>query len=819
MLSIGLLLFAAIAALGYVLYSEALSQFNAFRDAQAQGQALTLANGSLDALLTKDYQILERLVASAIPAEGYAYAALVSPEGMVIVHSDHLLVGAKVEGIPELHRAVLRYGIYQDRPIKEAIYPAWVGHRHIANAHVAYYSENSNYLRQESLQNISVILILLALFLSLGISFLARRTIRPIVRLTQSLSNSDLENLRQLDPEILAKTDEVGELARTFESLRTKLHSAWQAARETGKKLQESVDALFTEKERLQVTFASIGEGIITTNLDCAIEYMNPVAQQLTGVSIEQAHNRPLQEVLMLIDELTRSQAIEPLIASIKNRSPALFNDPMVLVCSDSHEFNVEISAAPIRASNLSVIGSVIIFRDVSQQRLLSRRLSYQATHDALTGLANRFEFEQRLKNMLAETRDGREHSLCYLDLDQFKIINDTCGHEAGDRLLQELAEVIGKHIRHVRDTLARLGGDEFAILLEDCDTQSALRVANAICEEVRGFRFVFNDHIFSLGVSIGVVNITSGIDTPTHALRSADTACYAAKNAGRDRVHLYQTDDQETNKIHGEMLWISRITEALEHNRLALAYQTIAPIKTEYTPLQYYEVLVRLVEKNGELLAPGHFLPAAERYGIAPNIDRWVIRNMCEWLGKQPSHLRQLKRCSINLSAQSLSDEMTGDIIESSLKKFNIPAEKICFEITETVAIANFTSAIALIRRLKTMGCRIALDDFGSGMSSFSYLKNLPIDYLKIDGIFIKDIHTDPVSLAMVKSIIEVAHLMGLKTIAEFVSSPEILDKLQEIGVDYGQGYAIAKPQLFEVVPAHTAICHAEVKQLKHAR
>jgi diguanylate cyclase (GGDEF)-like protein/PAS domain S-box-containing protein len=440
--------------------------------------------------------------------------------------------------------------------------------------------------------------------------------------------------------------------------------------------------------------------------------------------------------------------------------------------------------------------GVVVSWRDLTETHTLSEKLSYQASHDALTGLVNRREFEQRLRNLIDLAReDDTEHALCYLDLDQFKVINDTCGHVAGDELLRQLGMLLPDEVRK-GDTLARLGGDEFGVLMERCSITQATRVANALLEAIRNLQFHWEDKTFYVGVSIGVVPINKASESITEVLSTADSACYAAKDGGRNRIHVYREDDIKVAQRHGEMQWVARIQRALDDDRFKLYAQPITSVAAPEAAPIHYEVLLRLQDEQGRIVLPGAFLPAVERYDLSARLDDWVIRNAFEWLVEHPEPMRCLDLVSINLSGPSLGDnQLMGHIIER-FKEGRIPPEKICLEITETAAITNLTSATRFIKSLKEWGCRFALDDFGSGLSSFAYLKNLPVDFLKIDGLFVKDILDDPIDYAMVKCINEIGHVMGKKTVAEFVDSEAVLSALAVIGVDYAQGYAVGKPR-----------------------
>lgn len=424
-------------------------------------------------------------------------------------------------------------------------------------------------------------------------------------------------------------------------------------------------------------------------------------------------------------------------------------------------------------------------------------RVTYHASHDALTGLVNRREFEVKARELLQASKlNNSQHALLYIDLDQFKIVNDTCGHVAGDSLLRQLGALLNHKVRE-GDTLARLGGDEFGVLLERCPMQKAVTIANELRDAVHGFHFHWDNNVFTIGASIGVVAITMESQDIKTVLSAADTACYAAKDKGRNRIHVYEPDDQELAQRHGEMRWVAKIDQALKENRFLLYNQPVVSVKKKSNKVLYTEILIRMLGDNNKLIPPGAFLPAAERYGLMEKIDCWVVEQAFIFIAKEMAVTKKIQKCyGINLSGSSVGNMDFLEFIINLIKKHKIPGEVLCFEITESTAISEFNNAIRFISELKNFGCKFALDDFGRGLSSFAYLKNLPVDYLKIDGVFVKDIHHDPIDLAMVKSINEIGHLMGMKTIAEFVEEKEIYEILGKIGVDYAQGIWVSKPR-----------------------
>lgn len=428
----------------------------------------------------------------------------------------------------------------------------------------------------------------------------------------------------------------------------------------------------------------------------------------------------------------------------------------------------------------------------------LTRRqqeLSHQATHDKLTGLYNRHEFDLRLNHFLVLAKTEALHStLCYMDLDQFKIINDTCGHIAGDELLKQISNSLKIELRE-SDFIARLGGDEFGVLLQGCDEEDAIRLATKLLKVVDNFHFTWEGKIFHIGVSIGVASITKDTVSANEILSLADVACYTAKEKGRNQIHIYHPDDQELQRKRGEMAWVSQIRNALKNDSFKLYQQIITPVKKDSPLNPHYEILLRIPNEDGTLISPTSFIGAAELYGLMTNIDEWLLKNCFEWMIKNKSSMNSIEQISINLSGQSLSSKKFLNIVTSLIDDVDLIHEKICFEITETNAISNYESAMKFIDTLKALGCKFALDDFGSGMSSFAYLKNLHVDYLKIDGSYVHNILNDPIDRAMVEAVNKIGHAMGIKTIAEFVEDEKILDELEKIGVDYAQGYGIAYP------------------------
>ncbi len=561
----------------------------------------------------------------------------------------------------------------------------------------------------------------------------------------------------------------------------------------TQRKLAETI--LFAEKERLRVTLGSIGDGVITTDPQGCITYVNPVGEVMTGWTNTEAIGKPLLTVFNIVNTLTNQVAFNPVELVLRDELTAGLAEHTVLIQRGGARFSIEDSAAPIRDSEGHIIGVVLVFHDVSQARLMATEMTHQATHDALTNLINRREFERRLELAIQSGKlEAKEHTMLYLDLDQFKIVNDTCGHVAGDELLRQLTSIMQGKLRQ-SDTLARMGGDEFGVLLEACATAPALRVAELLRQTVSDFRFVWLDKVFPIGVSIGLITFSNGGVLLADVLRMADAACYVAKDKGRNRVHVYTQEDTEVAQRQGEMGWIGRIQKALDEERFVLYSQKILPLALSDEGQIHYEVLLRMTDEDGSLIAPMAFIPAAERYGLMPVLDRWVIRTTFANCAARALSGEEVGISAINLSGMSICDEHFLEYVLQQFGLFKISPNLICFEITETAAIINLASAAAFIRELKNIGCRFSLDDFGSGMSSFAYLKHLPVDYLKIDGAFVKEMLIDPIDCAMVEAINHIGHVMGIQTIAEFVENNQIQEKLREIGVDFAQGYGVEKP------------------------
>lgn len=556
-------------------------------------------------------------------------------------------------------------------------------------------------------------------------------------------------------------------------------------------------NAVFDEKERARITLQSIGDAVITTDIHEMVDYLNPVAERLTQWTLAEARGKPLSEVCGLIDERTMQALPARVAKALHDKQPCPFSGSEVaLVRRDGSSMAIEDSAAPLLDRHGRVIGGVMVFRDVTATRRMAQRITWASTHDSLTGLVNRREFETRVEAALLSARNSETHHvLCYLDLDQFKVVNDTCGHAAGDAMLKQLGGVLQTRLRE-SDTLARLGGDEFGVLLEGCALDRAQLIAADLLAAVRDHRFQWEDKPFNVGVSIGLVAINAVTGSRAEVFSAADTACYTAKEQGRNRVCVFQSSDADMTRRRTDMGWAARLTQALEEERLVLYYQPYLSLGQNSAEGQHIEILLRLIDEDGKVVPPGSFLPAAERYNIMPAIDRWVVKTVFARYRDLLAQMGAPLTCAINLSGTTLNSEGILEFIREKAGQYKLPQGAICFEITETAAINNLRHATQFMRELKALGFCFALDDFGIGTSSLAYLKTLPVDYLKIDGSFVRNIVNDPIDRAMADTINRVGHIMGLQTVGEYAESAEVISVLRTLGVDFAQGYGVQRPQ-----------------------
>jgi diguanylate cyclase (GGDEF)-like protein/PAS domain S-box-containing protein len=616
-------------------------------------------------------------------------------------------------------------------------------------------------------------IILVSVLLSL---FLQRQFSAPLLRLTEAIrrvSSSHDYSMRLPDNE----HGEYGELFKGFNDMMDRVEAA--------------SGALSDQTERLQVTLESIGDGVLTTNTQGEVQYMNPAAARICQQDSDAAIGKPVDAVCRLKYPGYRVYR-HPVLECLKVGEVVTVVHDCNLWRDSGEVLPVQTTAAPILGRAGEMIGTIMVLVDVSHARAMAEELGYRASHDPLTDLLNRYGFERELQSAIegAKQRD-EQHALLYLDLDQFKVVNDTGGHQVGDELLRDLAGYFKTKVR-AGDSLARMGGDEFAVILRHCPLDNA----QAIAEEVRGmvldYRFNWNGKTFDVGVSVGVTAIDAEAGDAAAVMSNADSACYAAKEAGRNRVYVYRSDDKELAQRRGDMARVSRIRSAIEEQRLVLHAQ---PIFTMDGTPSACEVLIRMLDEQGQLIGPGNFLPAAERYGLIEQLDRWVFEQVTRWLCDEVGAMPGLDYCSVNVSPVSLGEPEFVRYIHKLMSANPRAASRLCIEITETSAISSLHKTCEFMESLAGLGVRFALDDFGTGMSSLSFLKQLPVDMVKIDGAFVRDMMSDPVDQGMVRAINEIAQLTNKRTIAEFVEDQASLDRLAELGVDYAQGFHLGRP------------------------
>lgn len=622
-------------------------------------------------------------------------------------------------------------------------------------------------------------LILIVLFIAMIISFLMmlpllNRVARPITQLAKTAEKIGLKH----DYSVRAmkqSEDEIGILVDSFNSML-----------ET---IENKNNALLALKNNFQALYDNNPTMVFDLSLSGQIQSVNQFGAKQIGLAVSQL-------IGMSIFNFTHPEDLIDSRLFFKNcqqQPQKVHKQDVRLICQNGNIIWVRQTARLVNSSHHQS-HLLLVCEDITETRRLAETIAYQASHDELTGLTNRRSFDEYIQNLVEQAQsDNSIHVMCYLDLDQFKVVNDTCGHLAGDELLRQLGDLLRQHVRRT-DVLSRLGGDEFGILMVHCSVEQALLTGEKLRAAISDFQFAWDNRSFSISVSIGITAINRTSGNAVDILKEADAACYAAKEKGRNRIHVFSSTDEELAERQGEMQWVEKIRLGIEDNRFQLYGQLIVPTNHLQEGL-HFETLLRYRDESGNIIPPGAFLPAAERYNIAPALDRWVISNLFQHLSSTPGFIERLELCSVNLSGLSLSDETMLDFISAEFRRSQVPTYKICFEITETAAISNLSYAKQFIDTLRKKGCLFSLDDFGSGLSSFAYLKNLPVDFLKIDGLFVKDILEDKIDWTMVKAINEVGHVMNKKTIAEFVENQNIFDLLKTLGVNYAQGYGIAKP------------------------
>jgi diguanylate cyclase (GGDEF)-like protein/PAS domain S-box-containing protein len=555
-------------------------------------------------------------------------------------------------------------------------------------------------------------------------------------------------------------------------------------------------------KLQARITLESIGEGVITTDRNGTIDYMNEAAEQLIGGTRSSGIGKHLLDLISLVDEIDRSSLGDPVAKCLSERRRVNLGRRAFLLSKQSdRQFSTELTASPIRGPEGQVAGCVVIFHDVSELRGLAREMSYQASHDALTGLVNRVEFERRLETALDTARgEGLGHVVCYLDLDRFKIVNDTGGHIAGDNLLREIGALLKQRVRD-SDTVARVGGDEFAMLLAGCPLDKARQIAEDVVRSVAEHRFAWQDRTFDVGVSVGLVEVGKDSGSAESVLSAADSACYVAKQQGRGRTHVYSTRDEITARERGEIQWLQRLQRALKENGFELYVQPIVAMGGRARSGPAAEVLLRMRDESGAAILPVHFLASAERYQLMSHIDRWVVQTALAAIAGGAPHLPVGRTCNINLSAQTLGDDDFLEFVVDVLDHTGVSPERICFEVRESAVVGQIDQAQRFINVLHGIGCRFALDNFGSGIGSFANLKNLSLDYVKIDGTYTRNLETDGVNREMIAAMVKLARTLDFQVVAEQVEDQGSFEALRDLGVDFVQGYAVEKPRPLQAV------------------
>ncbi len=735
--------------------------------------------------------LLRSVARVAIGQSGYFI--LLSGDGGIVVHPDSRFVARHVDALGALAEPIMR-AIAQRRGALAAVDPA--GGRSLLAFHPVGIADwvlvgiQPDHEALASLDRLSRTMILtgglLAILLIPVMWWVVSRMLRPLDEMRVQIRNVAAGREPDGGPEVGGWAAELRQVAREFADM-MKARRAAEAA-------------LLEEKERAEVTLQSIGDGVITTDREGRIRSMNPVAELLTAWRLDAARGRPFAEVFTAQNEET-NQPI-PDMAMRAMRDDTIIDQPhsIVLHAKDGRLIPVDHSAAPIHDADGAVDGAVVVFRDVARERATVQELNWRASHDTMTGLANRAAYESALERLFATHQDGEQHAVLMIDVDQFKIVNDTSGHAAGDELLRRLARLCSERARK-SDVVARLGGDEFAVIMYHCPGEKALRLAEELRRDVAAFRFVWDAHTYRVGVSIGLVAVDRSYESANEVQKAADMACYMAKRGGRNRICVHSRDNRQLEVMRSEMHAVSRIHSAIEEDRLRLYAQSIVPIGGRAEEGMHFEVLLRMVDESGLLIPPGAFLPAAERYGLMDELDRWVISHAAAACARRfgPDQWHLLQTVAINLSPTTLREESIGPYIIEQLQHHGVPLRCVCFEVTESAAVENLDTVCTLMNDLRAKGVRFALDDFGVGMTSLAQLRDLPVDVLKIDGSFIGNIGKDRVNGSMVYAIQNIARLLSMKTIAERVESEEELAHLEALGVNYAQGYLLARPQPIE--------------------
>lgn len=758
---------------------------NESKDA-AIGITKTLAVNSINGVLSNDLIGLEEIITAQSHQSNFNFGMILDKNGQVLAYHNVESPAERKPGqyisidtlsVPHSSKDVVIF--FDSSKVIDTASPIFVNKAHIGWVRV----QNSRQNIADSLQYLTyegLFYALFAIFIgTLFAWFMGRQLTRDIYQLVDTT-----QRVRSGERNIslnLNRQDELQTLAENFQSMLSNLN--------------EKESELFSEKERAEVTLKSIGDGVITTNRAGEITYLNPVSEHLTGWSNEAATGQQIEKVFKIYHEITMEPATNPALKSMETGQILALANHTILINHAGESISIEDSGAPIIDRQGEIIGSVLVFHDATEAKKLRSKLTWQATHDSLTGLRNRTAFENHLEELIEEAAHfpNSQHCLLYIDLDQFKVVNDTAGHTAGDELLKQVALCIKEQIRD-NDLLARIGGDEFSILLKNCNIEAAMIIAEKIRRHVDAFRFIWEEKVFNIGTSIGIAKI-EGLTNKATIMSQADIACYLAKDNGRNRINVYLADDKSVEKTYNQFGWVGKIKFGIEHKQFRLYAQEIVPLQQNQT-YKSYEILVRLKDAEGNIVFPDSFLPAAERFNLMAGLDIYIVEHAIEWL---KHHSEKIERLNINIAGQSLENEAFNNRLLELLSENGAINHKICFELTETTAITHMSSSISFLNSIKNHGCQLALDDFGSGFASFTWLKTLPVDFVKIDGAFVLDVLSDKVDAAMVRALHQVSQEMQIQSIAEFVENQETADWLQKVGIEYAQGYHFHKPTPIE--------------------
>lgn len=646
---------------------------------------------------------------------------------------------------------------------------------------------NNNHINEELtiITNKGIVYIFVAILLGAFFAWLSVRKItlrlENIARAAEKIANKDFD----IQLEESNTDDEVSKMIRAFNVMNSSI-------KDYISELQKSNEIIFREKELAEVTLSSIGDCVVVTDKQGRVQFINPAAQNIIQYSNEEVKNKKIEEIFTLIKEDTQEKLETPLYASLREKKVIWLNEHTILINRYAKQFTIEDSSSPIKNKDGVIEGAIFVFHDVTQKKKDEKKVRWQATHDGLTGLNNRISFETILENTCKQTlRDNATHALLFMDLDKFKIINDTVGHMAGDEVLKQISSRISHNVR-ANDFLCRFGGDEFGLILFNCNVALSKEIAKKLIDDILEYTFHWENKVFRVGLSVGIAKIDKHHHNPSLLLSSADLACYMAKERGRSRYYIAQESDLVYLNNEHELNWISKIAQSIKDKKFILYVQKIKDLQFDSN---HYEILLRLQEKSGEISYPNSFIPHAERYFLMPKIDRYVIEEFFSWYTKNKDSIDENIHFSVNITGQSISDvDFIEDVLEL-VEKYSMDCSKVIFEITENTAISNIAVSKNFFSALMKIGFRFSLDDFGTGLSSFEYLKSLPINFLKIDGVFIKDILEDKIDRGIVESIYKIGSLMNFKIIAEYVESEEIMAELKKIGIHYAQGYTIEKP------------------------